>query len=202
MSWCFVIKAKLNLQPWNLVSFYNVHEHFPSITFELLQGWIQVVFEYLLTTWLNPQPHDSCHWSCKPILNIYASIVFQLYRRLFIPMGFGPCNCVLKIQESICVGTLTLGLRPRQGVIRLRAKKKTRESHHTLPRMPKNVREWTLTFQRELPCWEFESQMDSWIFRTQLQGSKPISLESFLYYWKDIESWMSKIGSHRPFGHL
>jgi hypothetical protein len=33
---------------------------------------------------------------------------------------------------TLCVATLTLGSRPRQGVARLRAKKKTRESHHML----------------------------------------------------------------------
>jgi hypothetical protein len=44
--------------------------------------------------------------------------------------------------------------------------------------------------------------MDSQIFRAQLQGSKPISLKSFLYHWKAIEVQMSKVGSHCPFGHL
>jgi hypothetical protein len=27
-----------------------------------------------------------------------------------------------------------------------------------LPGVPKSVREWTLTFSNELPCWEIESQ--------------------------------------------
>ncbi len=40
--------------------------------------------------------------------------------------------------------------------------------------MPKSVREWTLTLPSELPCWELESQIDSRIFKAQLQGSKPI----------------------------
>jgi hypothetical protein len=30
------------------------------------------------------------------------------------------------------------------------------------------VREWTLTFPSELPCWELESQMDSRIFKARL----------------------------------
>jgi hypothetical protein len=38
---------------------------------------------------------------CEPSLNIYTSIAFQWYKKLFQPMGFGPCYCVLKIQESI-----------------------------------------------------------------------------------------------------
>jgi hypothetical protein len=44
--------------------------------------------------------------------------------------------------------------------------------------------------------------MDSRMFRKRLQGSKPNRLRSSLYHWKDIETWMSKMGSHRPFGHL
>jgi hypothetical protein len=30
--------------------------------------------------------------------------------------------------------------------------------------------------------------VDFWIFRTQLQGPKPISLKSFLYHWKNIKA--------------
>jgi len=49
--------------------------------------------------------HNLCfkclNGSCKPILDIYISIVFQWYKELFKPMGFVPCNCSLKIWESI-----------------------------------------------------------------------------------------------------
>jgi hypothetical protein len=38
------------------------------------------------------------------------------------------------------------------------------------PRSAKSVREWTLTLPNELPLWELESQMESRIFRAQLQG--------------------------------
>jgi hypothetical protein len=44
--------------------------------------------------------------------------------------------------------------------------------------------------------------MDFWIFRGRLQGSKPIGLKSYLYHWKSIETYMFKMGSHDPFGHL
>jgi hypothetical protein len=44
--------------------------------------------------------------------------------------------------------------------------------------------------------------VDSWMSRERLQGSKPNGLRSFLYHWKDIETQMSKMGSHDPFGHL
>jgi hypothetical protein len=49
--------------------------------------------------------HNLCfrcpNGSCEPILNIYISIAFQLYKKLFKPIGFFPCNCALKIWESI-----------------------------------------------------------------------------------------------------
>jgi hypothetical protein len=38
---------------------------------------------------------------CKPISDIYASIVFQWYKKLFKQMDFDPCNRALKIQKSI-----------------------------------------------------------------------------------------------------
>jgi hypothetical protein len=38
---------------------------------------------------------------CKPIIDIYASIVFQWFKELFKAMGFDPCNCALKIWKSI-----------------------------------------------------------------------------------------------------
>jgi hypothetical protein len=74
------------------------------------------------------------------------------------------------------VATLTLGSRPKlRGVARLRAKRKeaqesrqrhcksagqeeARESHHILPGVLENVREWTVTLPRQLPLWEMESR--------------------------------------------
>jgi hypothetical protein len=43
--------------------------------------------------------------SCEPISDIYISIDFQWCKQLINPLGFDPCNCSLKIQES--TGTLT-----------------------------------------------------------------------------------------------
>jgi len=40
------------------------------------------------------------------------------------------------------------------------------------------------------------------MFRERLQGSKPNGLRSSLYHWKFIETQMSKMGLHDPFGHL
>jgi hypothetical protein len=44
--------------------------------------------------------------------------------------------------------------------------------------------------------------MNSWIFREQLQGSKPIVMWSFLYHWKALGTLISKMGSHDSFGWL
>jgi len=49
------------------------------------------------------------------------------------------------------VATLTLSSQPRQGLARLRTKRRSLG-------MKENVREWTLTLPRELPPWE----LDSW----------------------------------------
>jgi hypothetical protein len=43
---------------------------------------------------------------------------------------------------------------------------------------------------------------DSRKFRTRLQGSKHLALRCYLYCWKDLEALMSKMASHKPFGHL
>jgi len=56
------------------------------------------------------------------------------------------------------VATLALGLQPRQGLVKARAKKEARESHFMLLGVQKSVREWTLTLPNELPLWELESQ--------------------------------------------
>ncbi len=47
--------------------------------------------------------------SCKPILNIYVLVSFQWYKELFNPLGFHPCNCPLKIQESTGTPTPKVG---------------------------------------------------------------------------------------------
>jgi hypothetical protein len=63
------------------------------------------------------------------------------------------------------------------------------------PGSAKSVREWTLTLPNQLLLWELESQMDFRIFKTRLQGSKPIDLKNFLYHWKANETYMFEMGS-------
>jgi hypothetical protein len=76
--------------------------------------------------------------------------------------------------KEMCVTTLTLGLRPRQGVVRLRAKKEARELHLVLPRVQKSVREWTLTLSSELPFWEFEFQWIPESSEGDFRGQNPL----------------------------
>jgi hypothetical protein len=45
-------------------------------------------------------------------------------------------------------------------------------------------------------------QVDFQIFRKRLQGSKLNGLRSSLYHWKDLGTYMSKMGSHDPFRYL
>jgi hypothetical protein len=49
--------------------------------------------------------HNLCfrcpNWSWKPILDIYVSISFQWYKKLFELIGFDPYNYALKIWDSI-----------------------------------------------------------------------------------------------------
>jgi hypothetical protein len=61
------------------------------------------------------------------------------------PIPNGPPNFVI---------TLTLGLRPRQGLARMRDKKEAREVHLIVSGVQESVREWTFTLPSEFPFWE------------------------------------------------
>jgi hypothetical protein len=100
------------------------------------------------------------------------------------------------------VATLALGSQPRQRLATVWAKSEAWESHSMLPGMWESVREWTFTLPSELPLWGVRVQMDSQIFKKQLQGSKLIVLWSSLYHWKVLGMKMFKMGSHDPYGYL
>jgi hypothetical protein len=57
--------------------------------------------------------HNLCfkysNGTCEPILDIYVLITFQWYKVILNPMIFDPCNCCLKIWESIGILTLEVG---------------------------------------------------------------------------------------------
>jgi hypothetical protein len=58
--------------------------------------------------------HNLCfkypNGSWEPILDIYVPKAFQLYNKLFNPMGFDPWNRSLKIWDSIGTPTLKMGI--------------------------------------------------------------------------------------------
>jgi hypothetical protein len=68
--------------------------------------------------------------------------------------------------------------------------------------MKKSVKKWTLTLPKELPLWELESWWISKFSANDYRGQNPFDQRFFLYHWKAIETYMSKMGSHDPFGHL
>jgi hypothetical protein len=81
--------------------------------------------------------------------------------------------CVFYILWICCVTTLTLGLRPRQGLARLQAKREAWESYFMLPGVQKSVREWTLTLPSELPIWELESRWTPKFLEGDFRGQNP-----------------------------
>jgi hypothetical protein len=58
--------------------------------------------------------HNLCfrcpNGSCEPILDIYVSRSFQWYNERLNPMSFDPCNCFLKLRESIETPTPKVGV--------------------------------------------------------------------------------------------
>jgi hypothetical protein len=80
----------------------------------------------------------------------------------------------------LIVVTLALGLQPRQGIARLRAKREAGESHLMLPRVQKSVREWTLTLPSELSLWELESKWTPESLESNCKGQNP-SVRKVLY---------------------
>jgi hypothetical protein len=70
------------------------------------------------------------------------------------------------------VVTLTLGSRPRQGLVRVQAKREAQESH--LPGVQESVKEWTLTLPSQLPFWELESWWTPKSSKTDCTSQNPL----------------------------
>jgi hypothetical protein len=82
--------------------------------------------------------------------------------------------------KFVDVTTLTLGLRSKQGLARLRAKRKPGSEgkcEGMNPHTPKGA-----------STLKVGVSMDSQIFKERLQGSKLIGLKSFLDHWKAIKT--------------
>jgi hypothetical protein len=140
---------------------------------------------------------------CKPILDIYLSIIFQWYKKILNPLGFDPWNYSLNIQES------TKTLTPKVGVP-LGVWGPIPSLSCTLGSMRHGSWASLLACNLGTPCfgrkpkvlqpslreWWWDSHSwngdlgvlrDSQNFRVWLQGSKHLASECSLYYWKAIE---------------
>jgi hypothetical protein len=62
--------------------------------------------------------------------------------------------------------------------------------------------EWTHILPSGLPLWELEFRWTLEFLEGNCRGSKLIKLKTSLHHWKDFEMYMSKMGSHDPFGNL
>ncbi len=87
----FVIKTKLDFQLWNLVGLYDVCQHFPYITFEFFQSWIQVMLECLLAMWLDLQLQDSQH--CLHLGCQTWDVSHDLQKMVFVALLNASCCC-------------------------------------------------------------------------------------------------------------
>jgi hypothetical protein len=77
-------------------------------------SWLWMVRNQIANLTLDPSfGHNLClkcpNGSCKPTFDIYVPRTFQWYKEIFNQMGFDPCNCSLKIQESIETPTPKMG---------------------------------------------------------------------------------------------
>jgi len=97
------------------------------------------------------------------------------------------------IVHLIC-RNLSLGLATKARVDKVAGQKGS-------PGMKESVREWTFTLPRQFTLGD-RVPVDSRIFTGGFQWSKLHGSKSSLYQWKDIGTYMSKMDSHHPFGHL
>jgi hypothetical protein len=116
--------------------------------------------------------------SCNLILYTCASITFQWYKELYEPMGFDPCNHLLKIQKF--VGTLT----PKMGV-HLGVWGFIPSHSFTLPR--------ALDVTPRLPSWFATLQALALVMNLRLglrhySYQKTLILQVHIYIW----SWIIK----------
>jgi hypothetical protein len=98
---------------WGLKQSYNPRRELSNIMLHATCTWGNKVDSWLLVVGnqiANLTPNISFYHNlyfkcpngrCKSILDIYISIVFQWYKKLFKAIGFDLCNHILKIRKSI-----------------------------------------------------------------------------------------------------
>jgi hypothetical protein len=99
------------------------------------------------------------------------------------------------------VATLTLGSRLKQGFARLWAKREA-GSHTTYSWECEKVWRNEPSHPKGVPFRELESRWTFKLSKGDCRGQNSMAWGVFLYQWKALKTWISKMGSHRPFGHL
>ncbi len=109
---------------------------FPSSLF------LYVGHPFLFSFWATPDP---ILYFGNFYLPLQPTYYLSSHQPIYLPPFCLPPSFYFFVPHSFfsthIVATLILGLRPKQGVARLWAKRKTWESHHMLPGVPKSVRE-------------------------------------------------------------
>ncbi len=100
------------------------------------------------------------------------------------------------------VATLALGSRPRQKGLQRCGPRLSPRVTFSCPGSAKECEGENPHTPKWIPMLGVRVLVDSRMFREWLQGSKLNSLKSSLYHWKSIETFMSEMGLHHPFGHL
>jgi hypothetical protein len=85
------------------------------------------------------------------------------------------------------IATLPLGLRPKQGLVKVQAKREAWELHFMLPGVQENVREWTFTLPSEFPLWELESRWSFKFSKSDCKGQNPLDQRVFYIIEKLLE---------------
>ncbi len=101
---------------------------------------------------------------------------FNTHPFLFSKFKHFDCPTMIIVQNGVLVSvtTLTLGWRPRQGLVKVQAKCEGRESHSMLSGVQENVREWTPTLPSELPLWELDSRWTFESLENDFRGQNPL----------------------------
>jgi len=103
----------------------------------------------------------NCLWNTVLVLGYWFG---RYWFRLF------PWIPKTRYQNVTLILSQPLGLQPRQGLAKVRAKREAQESHFMLPGVQESVREWTLTLPSELLVWELESRWTPKFSKSDCRG--------------------------------
>jgi hypothetical protein len=115
-----------------------------------------------------------------------------------------PSNHYNSCTQCVCinVATLALGSRPRQRLVKVRAKREAQESHFMFPGGQRSAREWTHTLPKELPLWELESWWTSESLESNCRGQNSFDWIVSYIIAKILKCRCLKWACMTHFGHL